>query len=169
LRVLGLVFVQLQSEERRYFNEHRRSHRKREGNECFFSTCPSQLPGIRRHLYALSPELVQVLACELQGASVEVACPLDRHQKRLIGGKPRVDQVLYVLAQMFFQLCNVDRIDGVLAQVAQPLGDLFLHQYRVMFRCVQGLSAIDGFAEQSVSLSASGSFILAICIASKSV
>ena len=73
-----------------------------------------------------------MLARELPREGVEVAHALHRHQERFIGGEPRVDQDRDLLAQMVFQLRDVDGVDRLpAAEVAPPLVDLFLERYCV--------------------------------------
>ena len=81
----------------------------------------------------LLPEAVRVLARELPREGVEVAHALHRHQERFIGGEPRIDQARDLLAQMVFQLRDVDGVDRLpAAEVAPPLVDLLLERYRVI-------------------------------------
>ena len=130
--VFILMFVQLQPEERRHLDGHRRSHRKTEGDDGVRSARRSQLSGIRRHEHELLPEAVRVLARELPREGVEVAHALHRHQERFIGREPRIDETRDLLAQMVFQLRDIDRVDRLpAAEVAPPLVDLLLERYRV--------------------------------------
>ena len=47
-------------------------------------------------------------------------------------GEPRIDQARYLLAQMVFQLRDIDGVDRLpAAEVAPPLVDLLLERYRV--------------------------------------
>ena len=93
----------------------------------------SRLPGIRRDDDELLPEAVRVLARELPREGVEVAHALHRHQERLVGGEPRVDQDRDLLAQMVFQLRHVDGVDRLpAAEVAPPLVDLLLERCRLI-------------------------------------
>jgi hypothetical protein len=54
-----------------------------------------------------------MLSRELPRERVEVAHSLNRHQECFIGGEPRVGQSRYLLAQMVFQLRDVDRVNGL--------------------------------------------------------
>jgi hypothetical protein len=122
----------LDPEERRYLDEHGRRHRKTEDDDGVRSSLRSWLPGIGGDDDELLPEALGVLARELPREVVELSHALDRHQERLIGGEPRVDQHRDLLAQVVLQLRHVDGMDRLpTTEVVAPPGDLLLDRYRV--------------------------------------
>ena len=80
----------------------------------------------------LLPKPVRVLARELPRERVEAAHALHRDQERFIRGKPCVDQGCHLLAQMVFQLRDIDRVDRLPpAEVVPPLVELLFQRNRV--------------------------------------
>ena len=74
---------------------------------------------------------LRVLARELSGQRVEVTHALHRHQERFVSGEPSVDQARYLLAQMVFQLGDIDGVNRLSApQIAAPLAYLLLQRCR---------------------------------------
>jgi len=122
----------LQPEERRHLHGHASRHCETEGDDGIRSNPRSWLPGIRWANDELLPEALRVLARELLRERVEIAHPLHRDQKRLIGGEPGVGQHRDVLAQMILQLRDIDRVERLPPlEIAPPLVDLFFERYRV--------------------------------------
>ena len=138
---LSLMLVQLQPEERGGLDRQSRSHCKTERNDYLLSAGRSQLRGIWRHEHELLPEASRLLASEVLRDGVEVACALNRHQKRFISRKAGGHQERYLRAQMRFQRRNFDRADCLSAEIAAPFVDLFLE------RC--GVTLVVHFVVQS--------------------
>ena len=64
---------------------------------------------------------------------VEIAHALDRHQKRLVGGKAGGDEGCNLLAQVVFQFRNVNGVDRLAAaQITAPLVNLRFERCHVI-------------------------------------
>src|SRR3990172_5394170 len=88
------------------------------------------LAGVGGGHHELLPQAVRVLERELAREGVEAPQALYRHQERFIGGEPRSGQGRDLLAQVVFQLRDVDCMDRLpTAQVIPPLCDLLFEHW----------------------------------------
>src|SRR5690606_6310115 len=77
----------------------------------------------------LLPQTIGVLARKLPGKRVQVAHAFHRDEKSLVGRESRIDETVDLLAEVVFQLGDVDRVDRLSpADVISPLVDLLFER-----------------------------------------